>query len=63
MSRNNDKANLKPFFIKLIAITFSIIVVINITYNLIFEEKFSFYKLLYVCNKKFRYRGLFSRQC
>ena len=40
MNEDNDKASLKKFFIKLIAITFSIIVVINITYNLIFAEKF-----------------------
>ena len=39
MNEDNDKASLKNFFIKLIAITFSIIVVINITYNLIFAEK------------------------
>jgi len=53
MSRNNDKANLKPFFIKLIAITFSIIVVINITYNLIFEEKFQkINKILSLNNKE-----------
>ena len=39
MSREDNKADLKRFFIKLIAITFSIIVIINISYNLIFEEK------------------------
>ena len=39
MSRDDNKADLKRFFIKLIAITFSIIVIINITFNLIFEEK------------------------
>ena len=39
MSREDNKADLKRFFIKLIAITFSIIVIINITFNLIFEEK------------------------
>ena len=39
MNPNNDKDNLKRFFIKLIAITFSIIVIINVTYNLIFAEK------------------------
>ena len=35
----DNKSNLKIFFIKLIAITFSIIIIINITYNLIFAEK------------------------
>ena len=39
MSREDNKADLKRFFIKLIAITFSIIVIISITFNLIFEEK------------------------
>ena len=39
MNEDNDKSNLKEFFIKLIAITFSIIIIINITYNLIFAEK------------------------
>ena len=39
MNEDNDKASLKKFFIKLIAITFSIIIIINITYNLIFAEK------------------------
>jgi len=35
----DNKSNLKIFFIKLVAITFAIIVVINVTYNLIFAEK------------------------
>ena len=35
----NNKTDLKKFFIKLAAVTFAIIVVINITYNLIFAEK------------------------
>ena len=53
MSRNNNKPNLKPFFIKLIAITFSIIVIINITYNLIFEEKLQkIDKILSLSNKE-----------
>ena len=40
MSQNNSKSDLKKFFIKLLAITFSIIIIINVTYNLIFAEKF-----------------------
>ena len=40
MTQNNNKNTLKIFFIKLIAISLSIIVIINITYNLIFAEKF-----------------------
>ena len=34
-----NKTDLKKFFIKLAAITFAIIVIINVTYNLIFAEK------------------------
>ena len=36
---NKNQNNLKIFFIKLIAITFSIIVIINATYNLILADK------------------------
>ena len=35
----DNKSNLKIFFIKLVAITFAIIVVINVTYNLIFADR------------------------
>ena len=53
MNEDNDKASLKKFFIKLIAITFSIIIIINITYNLIFAEKFeSIDKLLSLSDKE-----------
>ena len=53
MNEDNDKASLKKFFIKLIAITLSIIVVINITYNLIFAEKFdNIGKLLSLSDKE-----------
>ena len=53
MNQDNNKADLKRFFIKLIAITFSIIVIINITYNLIFAEKFeNINKLLSINNKE-----------
>ena len=53
MNEDNDKVSLKKFFIKLIAITFSIIVVINITYNLIFAEKFdNIGKLLSLSDKE-----------
>ena len=38
MSQNKNNSDLKIFFIKLIAITFSVILILNITYNLIFEE-------------------------
>ena len=46
MNEDNDKASLKKFFIKLIAITFSIIIIINVTYNLIFAERFENINLL-----------------
>ena len=53
MSQGNNKTDLKRFFIKLIAITFSIIIIINITYNLIFAEKFeSIDKLLSISDKE-----------
>ena len=53
MSRDINKNTLKIFFIKLIAITFSIIIVINITYNLLFAEKLeNINKLLTINNKK-----------
>ena len=47
MDQNNNKINLKSFFIKLIAITLSVIIVINLTYNLILADK------LEVLNKVF----------
>jgi cell division protein YceG involved in septum cleavage len=53
MSSNNNQNNLKKFFIKLIAITFAIIAVINITYNLIFAEKLeNINKLLSLSDKE-----------
>ena len=35
MNHNDNKTDLKKFFIKLIAVVFAIIVVINVSYNLI----------------------------
>ena len=53
MNKDNDKVSLKKFLIKLIAITFSIIIIINITYNLIFAEKFeNINKLLSLSDKE-----------
>ena len=53
MNRDKNKSNLKIFFIKLICITLSIIIIINITYNLIFAEKFeSIIKLLSLSDKE-----------
>ena len=39
MNQNNSKGDLKKFFIKLVAIVFAVIIVINASYNLIFAEK------------------------
>ena len=51
MSDRNQN-NLKIFFIKLLAITFSIIIIINATYNLILADKLeNFNKILHL-NKK-----------
>ena len=53
MSSSNNQSGLKFFFIKLIAITFAIIVVINVTYNLIFAEKLeNINKLLSLSDKE-----------
>ena len=35
----DNKTDLKRFIIKLAAVTFAIIIIINVTYNLIFAEK------------------------
>ena len=34
-----EKNNLKIFFIKLIAVTFSVIIIINVIFNLLFADK------------------------
>ena len=53
MNNDNNKANLKRFIIKLVMVTFSIIVIINVTYNLIFAEKFeNINKFLQLNNKE-----------
>jgi len=52
MSQDISKNTLKIFFIKLIAITFSIIAIINITYNLIFAEKWENINTLLTINNK-----------
>ena len=50
MSKNQK--NLKIFFIKLISITFSIIIIINATYNLILADKIENLNKLLQLNKK-----------
>ena len=52
MDQNNEKADLKKFFIKLIAIIFAVIIVINISYNLIFADNLENINKLFSLNKK-----------
>ena len=52
MNYDNNKADLKRFFIKLVAVTLSIIVIINITYNLIFAENIEIINKLLLLNNK-----------
>ena len=50
-----EKNNLKIFFIKLGSITFAIIIIINVVYNLIFAEKLEKINNLFELDKsKFR---------
>ena len=51
MEKNNQNS-LKIFFIKVIAITFSIIIIINVTYNLIFADKLENINKILLLNKK-----------
>ena len=51
MSDRNQN-NLKIFFIKLLGITFSIIIIINATYNLILADKFENFNKMLQLNKK-----------
>ena len=39
MSENNNKTDLKRFLIKLVAVVFAIIILINVSYNLFFADK------------------------
>ena len=50
--RKKNQNNLKIFFTKLIAITFSIIVIINATYNLILADKLENFNKIFQLNKK-----------
>tara|TARA_Y200000002_G_C22399513_1_gene545007 strand:+ start:200 stop:502 length:303 start_codon:yes stop_codon:yes gene_type:complete len=52
MSKNINPNNLKTFFIKLISITFAIIIIINVTYNLILADKLENINSLLQLNKK-----------
>ena len=49
----DEKKNLKHFLIKLIAVTIAIIVIINVTYNMLFADKIdSINKILLLNNKE-----------
>ena len=52
MNQNNEKADLKKFFIKLIAIIIAVIIIINISYNLIFADKLENINKLFSLNNK-----------
>ena len=53
MNKEENKSDIKKFFIKLVAITFAIIIVINVTYNLILADKLeNINKVLTLNNKE-----------
>ena len=52
MNKDNNKSDIKKFLIKLAAITFAIIIIINVTYNLIFAEKLENINKLLMLNSK-----------
>ena len=52
MSDEKNQNNLKSFFIKLAAITFSIIIILNVTYNLIFADKLESFNKILKLNEK-----------
>ncbi len=53
MNKDKNKSEIKKFLIKLAAITFAVIIIINVTYNLIFAEKLeNINKLLMLNNKE-----------
>tara|TARA_B110000014_G_C19533129_1_gene285969 strand:+ start:137 stop:442 length:306 start_codon:yes stop_codon:yes gene_type:complete len=52
MDQKENKDEIKKFLIKLAAISFAIILIINVTYNLIFAEKLESLSILLSLNKK-----------
>ncbi len=52
MSEKGNQTDLKKFLIKLVAITFAIIIIINVTYNLIFADKLENINKILLLNKK-----------
>ena len=52
MDQKENKNEIKKFLIKLVAISFAIILIINVTYNLIFADKLESLNILLSLNKK-----------
>ena len=52
MSENKKASGIKQFLIKLALITFAIIIVINVTYNLIFADKLENINKILLLNDK-----------
>ena len=52
MNQRDSNTDLKKFFIKLIAIVFAVIIVINMSYNFIFADKMESINKLFNLNKK-----------
>jgi len=52
MDPKENKNEIKKFLIKLIAITLAIIIVINVSYNLIFENKFEKLNMFFSLSEK-----------
>jgi len=49
---DSNKKNLKIFFVKLISITLAVIIIINLTFNLIFAERFEKIDQILLLDKK-----------
>ena len=58
MNQSQNKASLKIFFIKLTAITVSIIIIFNVTYNIFFAEKFETINSILTLNDKQGVEGI-----
>jgi len=52
MDQKENKNKIKKFLIKLIAITFAIIIIINSTYNMIFADKLEKLNKIFSLNEK-----------
>jgi len=52
MNKIENKGEIKKFLIKLAAVTISIIIIINVTYNLIFADKLKTLNLIFSLNEK-----------